>query len=491
MFSHKIFRCIPAALVCLLASSAMAGPVYQPPGANLTLGDVTHGQRLQSASTNPAAAAADMVRGREVRARGMVFSASAGLEYGNVQDLFDFYDRITSGYDPGDSGSGGGPGQDPGDKPDGGIDLGEIWDRLDPDVQDGVRAIADEVARQTVIAALISKEGYGRAWFAADLPFVVGTEYFGGAWTFGLHHSGSSKAFGLVDDIEFDRDAAREILNDWLGQLPGNRPTVLPVSSDVTLYYEPETNGFGLGIANDSSLIAKATRQTELSAGYSRQAWSNESGSLYLGIRAKAYFMNLSRISIRFGDITDSSELFDEIRNADYRSDTRLGMDVGALWVADRYQLGIQITNVNEPNFRFPGVNLDPYSADRIIEFLQADQSYRMDRQGKLEGSWFGRERRWSAHIGLDADPATDPLGDEFQWLTLSTGLQFDSRWLQDLRIGYRENLAGTRLNYLGVGLTAFRFLNFDVSSALDTTSIDGNKLPRGLMLSLGFQVNW
>ena len=114
-----------------------------------------------------------------------------------------------------------------------------------------------------------------------------------------------------------------------------------------------------------------------------------------------------------------------------------------------------------------------------------------MDRQVKLEGSWFGRERRWSAHVGLDADPATDPLGDDFQWLTVSTGFQFDSRWLQDLRIGYRENLAGTRLNYLGIGMTAFRFLNFDISSALDTTSIDGTKLPRGLMLSLGFQVNW
>lgn len=491
MSGHNISNRIAAALACMLASSVMASPVYQPPGANLTLGDVTHGQRVQSASTNPAAAAADMVRGQEAGTRGVVFSGSAGVEYGNVQDLFDFYDRITRGYDPGDPGSGGGPGQDPDDKPDGGIDLGEIWDRLDPDVQEGVRAIADEVARQAVIAALISTEGYGRAWYAADLPFVVGTEYFGGAWTFGLHYSGSSKAFGLVDEIEFDPDAAREILNGWLALLPGNRPSILPVSSDVTLYYDPPTNGFGLGIRNDSSIIAKATRRTELSAGYSRQAWSNESGSLYLGVRGTAYFMNMSRISVRFGDITDSSTLFDEIRNADYRSDTRLGMDVGALWVADRYQLGIQVTNVNEPNFQFPGVNLDPYSAERIIAFLEADRSYTMDRQVKLEGSWFGRDRRWSAHIGLDADPATDPLGDEFQWLTLSTGFQFDSRWLQDLRIGYRENLTGTRLHYFGLGMTAFRFLNFDISSALDTTSINGNKLPRGLMFSLGFQVTW
>ena len=43
---------IPAVglLAALLAGSTLAGPVYQPPGANLTLGDVTHGMRVQSAS---------------------------------------------------------------------------------------------------------------------------------------------------------------------------------------------------------------------------------------------------------------------------------------------------------------------------------------------------------------------------------------------------------------------------------------------------------
>ena len=475
---------------CLLASTALAGPVYQPPGANLTLGDVTHGQRVQSASTNPAAAAADLARGSDARARGVVFSASAGIEYGNIQELFDFYDRVTAGYEPGDPPAEG-PGQNPGDKPDGGIDLGEIWDRLDPDVQEGISAIADELARQVVLGALISKEGYARTWVAADLPFVVGTEYFGGAWTFGLNVSGSSKAFGLVDDIEFDRDAARQVLEDWLAQLAPTRPTILPISDDVTLYYDPASFGFGLGIANDSSLITKSTRLTDLSASYSRPVLSNESGSLFLGLRGTAYYMQMSRISLRFGDITDSSELFDEIRDADYRSDTRFGMDVGALWVADRYQLGLQITNVNEPRFQFPGVDLEPYSAERIIEFLQADQTYTMDRQVKLEGSWFGKDRRWSAHVGLDADPATDPLGDDFQWLTVSADWRFDSRWLQHLRVGYRDNLTGTELTYLSAGLTAFRFLNFDISSALDTVSINGNKLPQGLMLSLGFQVNW
>lgn len=474
-----------------LVSSSLAGPVYQPPGSNLTYGDVTHGQRVQSASTNPAAAAADLARGREARTRGTVFSASAGLEYGNIQELFDFYDQVTKGYNPSEPGEGGGPGQNPGDKPDGGIDLGEIWNNLDPDIQAAVESIAAEVARQAAIAAVIKTEGYGKAWVAADLPFVIGNEYLGGAWTFGLNYSGTAKAFGLVDELDFDRDAARQALEDWFAQLPGNRPIALPVSDDVVLNYDPATNGVGLGIVNDSSIIAKSARTTEISAGYSRLALATDAGSLFLGMRGQLYYMELGRTSVRFGDITDSSELFDEIRDANFRSDTRAGFDLGALWVADRYQAGIQVKNVNEPRFQFPGVDLTPYSSDQIIDFLTRDQTYTMDRQVKLEASAFGKERRWSVHVGLDADPATDPLGDEFQWLTLSTGFVTDSRWIPSFRFGYRENLAGTELKYVSAGLTAFRFLNFDVASALDTVTIDGDKLPQGLMFSLGFQITW
>jgi hypothetical protein len=47
------------ALGTALTVAANAGPIYQPPGANLTYGDVTHGQRVLSAAGNPAAAAAD------------------------------------------------------------------------------------------------------------------------------------------------------------------------------------------------------------------------------------------------------------------------------------------------------------------------------------------------------------------------------------------------------------------------------------------------
>ena len=489
MIIRPILTAAVSGIALCCANLVHAGPVYQPPGANLTYGDVTHGKRVQSASSNPAAAAADLARNTGKPTRGTVLSGAAGLEYGNIQNLFDFYDQVTGAYEPSEPGTGDFPAQLPELKP--GLDLGEIWDRLDPDAQAAVTAIATEVATQVVLAALIAEEGHAKAWIAADAPFMFGNEYLGGAWTFGVNWSGSSKAFGLVQPFDFDLDVARQALQDWFDTLPIDRPTQFPISNHIDLEVDPVTNSVFFTIDNDSSILTKSTQTTELNVGYSRQAWSTSAGSLFLGAEARLYLMQLSRLSVRFGDITDSEELFDAIRDANFRTDENLGVDLGALWVGENYQLGAQVTNINEPKFTFPNVNLDPYRSDGAIRFLQRDQVYTMDRQLKLEASLFTASRSWSAHLGYDADPATDPMGDRFQWLTVSGGFSTDSWWLPGGRIGYRQNLAGTELKYVSIGVTAFRIFNFDISSALDTVKIDGQKLPQGLMLSVGFEIAW
>jgi hypothetical protein len=474
-----------------LTASVSAGPVYQPPGANLTLGDVTHGKRILSASSNPAAAAADRVRGEGKPVRGTVLSGAAGLEYGNVENLFDLYNELSQAYAPSDPGTGGGPGQDPDDKPDDGINIGDILDQINPDIGAALDAIATEIATQTVLLLLIREEGYAKAWLSADAPFVFDKQVLGGTWTFGVNWSGSSKTFGITEPIDFDPDIAIQRIEDWVNTLPINRPSTLPISDDIELTPTPGQNAVFLAITNDSSLVSKSTQTTELSFSYSREALSGETGNLYFGARANIYLKQLSRLSVRFGDITDSEELFDAIRNADFRSDEGAGIDLGVLWVSGNYQLGAQVTNINEPKFRFPDVNLEPYSSQQAIEFLQRDSIYKLDRQLKLEASIFTDDRRWSAHLGYDVDPVTEPMGDRFQWVTLSGGYTTDSWWIPSARIGYRQNLAGTKLGYASIGATLFKYVNIDIASALDTVKIDGQKLPQGLMGSIGFEISW
>ena len=478
-------------IALLAVSRAIGAPVYQPPGANLTYGDVTHGQRVTSAMSNPAAAAANLERAGERGSGGMALSATAGIEYGNVQDLFDKIDELAEAFKPSDPDEDPPPpGQDPGDKPDDGIDIGDIIDELDPDYVDTAKAIAKEVGVRAALLALIALDGYAKAFVSGDLPVVIGKELLGGAWTFGVNWSGTSKAYGIADDIEFNEQEALDFLRDTLGNGPLNLPRKVNLPGDT----EISIDQFGqvlLYIDNDSLMLTKAATTAEISAGYSRRVWPTARGSLYLGGEGKLYRMRLSRLDIRLGDITDSDEVFDAIRSGDFRTDNGFGMDIGALWVGNFYQVGATVTNINEPTFLFPAADETSYSDLDIINLLRQDQVYTMERQFRFESSIYTPNRRWNVNMGFDANAVPDPMGDEFQWLSVSAGYATESWWIPGVRVGYRKNLAGTELSYLGAGVTVFKFVNIDVASSLDTVSISGKTLPQGLIASIGFQVNF
>lgn len=482
-----------AGVACLIAAPTLGAPVYMPPSANLIYGDVTHGQRVLSASSNPAAAAVDVVRGGGKSVSGTVISLGAGLEYGNVQNLFDAIDQLSKAFKPTDPGMGGGdnPGQNPDEKPDGGIDIGDIIDELDPDLRAAVEVVAKEVAVQAALLTLIADEGYGKAFLQADAPFVIGRDLFGGAWSFGFNWSGVSKAFGIAEPIEFDVDQALMNLENAFNQGPNDPAVTYDLSGGIFMRVDPINDSVRIEFTNDSSIVTKASQTYEFNVGYSRQVWPTKAGSLFVGGDANLYFMKLSRLSVRFGDITDSDELFDAIRHSEFRDATGIGFDLGALWVANNYSVGLSVNDINEPTFNFPDVNLDPYTSEPIIGFLVADQKFTMESQWKFEGSIFSANRRWTVNLGLDANAVPDPMGDDYQWFTLSAGYATNSWWLPGIRAGFRQNLAGTEMSYVGLGLTAFKFVNFDIASALDTVDISGTKLPQGLMASIGFQIAW
>jgi hypothetical protein len=383
-------RSMLAVAAMLVAGNAWGQALFQPPGANLTYGDVTHGMRAQSASTNPAAAAADMARQGDDARSGTVLSVAAGIEFGNIQEVWDLYDEVFRSYRPSD-GDVEAPGQLPETKPPGGIDLGKIWDSLDPDIQDELKAVADEVTRQAAILALISTEGYGKAWIAADAPFVFSRPRWGGAWTAKLQWSGTSRAFGIVENIEFDEEEARAAIREWFDTEVANRPGALQVGGQVYLLLDALGN-VRFSLQNDSAVAYKATQLLTASTGYSRAAWSNDAGTLFVGGEAHLHNMRLSGLGVRFGDMSDSEELFDQIRTADYKSDTRVSFDAGVLWVGENYQLGAQLTNVNEPDFLFPGIDTSPFTSEAIIRRLKRERTYTMARQLKLEASLFDQD---------------------------------------------------------------------------------------------------
>jgi len=309
----SFFRFATAATIMLLATSAWAEPVYQPPGANLTYGNVTHGHRIHSTTSNPASAAAQIERGAGRATSGGAISVTAGIEYGNIAELFDTIDELSKSFEPSDPGGEGDPKPENPREP---INIGQIIDTNFPNHKEVIDQVAREVGRQAAILAVIAAEGHAKAFVSVDAPFVVGTEVLGGAWTFAVNWSGTSKAIGLVDPIDFDFDQVLEdFKNDYDPSFtPDMQPRRYDVSGDVNLFVDPVTGNYGMNLSNDSLLLTKAAKTLELSLGYSWLAKKSADGNLFIGVEGKFYDVALSRVSVRFGDITDSEELFDAIR---------------------------------------------------------------------------------------------------------------------------------------------------------------------------------
>ena len=476
-------------LLALASSAAQATPIYQPPGVNLVYGDLTHGYGAQSASTNPAAAAVELGRAEKESTVYMMPSLTAGIEYGNVQELFDLVDDVSKSFKPSPPGTGGGSGQNPGDKEGEEIDM--IIDTLFPDLRDTMNKVAKEVAVLGATLAFIAVEGYGKAFAAVDIPIVVGEKMLGGAWNFGVNYSGTTKAFGIAQPINFDFDQALAELEAAYNLMPGDPATEYDLTGDVVLRVDPNSGSVRLRLENDSLLLTKVATIGEFAAGYGRQVWSTDSGRLFVGGKAKFYSVGLSRASVRFGDITDSDELFDAIRHADLSHESGFGIDIGASWVAQHFLIGATLVNINEPDFKYPAVDTSAYTNQAIIDFLNRDDTYTMEAQLRLESSLYTTDRRWIVNIGLDANEVQDPVGDDFQWATVSAGYNTNKWWLPGVRFGFRKNLAGTEIGYLAFGMTVLKYVNLDIASALETVHISGESLPRGLMFSLGFQANF
>ncbi len=493
-------RCLIALVTLSVAAAfgsgaAPAGPVYQPPGANLTYGDVSHGHRVSSAAGNPAAGAADVARlgDQEDPPRfGMVVSGVGGIEYGNLDEFYRRVDEIATAIKPPPE-DGGDPGpENPIYPPGGGISIGDIIEICCPNFAAIIDRVKTEVGTRAALLTLIGVDGYAKVFASADVPLLVSEEMLGGTWSFGLNWSGAAKAYGIADTkIEFDAAAALDDLASQYELMAGDPETAFDIVGDVDIVIDPASGRVRAFIDNDSTLLTKASKTTELSVSYSRKATELANGTLFLGAEGKLYDLRLSRIGFRFGNITDTEELFDAIRDSNFISDIGAGLDVGALWVAPRYQVGATITNLNEPKFIYPDIDERGYTDEFVIRRLFRDRRYKMERQIKLEASAFSPNRRWGLNFGIDTNAVEDPMGDDFQWLTVSGGWTSNNKWFNNARFGYRRNLAGSKLDYLGAGVTAFKWFNIDLAVELQRVEIKDDTLPRGLLLSMGFQFDF
>ena len=481
-----LFSKTPLCVAVLLSSpfSSVLADIH-PSNASLN-----YSQRALSNTGNPAAAALVVERKDPHVMTGGLIEFGAGLEYGDVDELFEKIDELREEFKSSslEGDSTGGPSIP--SNPDSDINWDDIFNEY-PDLEGRLDALKDQVATTAALAALIASEGYAKAELKGGAAFVLNEDLYGGTLSFGYSYIANSQVKGLFEDINFDSAQAKEELQKLPDLAVTDPIQELDLSGGITLFYNPANHNTKLTIDNDSLLLVKASKINQFSLSYSRKLQAFEGGDLYWGAKPTFYRVGLTNVSTRIGDITDSEALFDDIKNADFVYENGFDVDLGLVWAAPHYQLGASLTNVIENSYDFPEIDRRRYSSNTILQQLDRQEEYTMQRQLKLEAGIYTEQRHWSLNIEADANPIEDPMRDEYQWVTVTGGYAADSWWLPSARLGFSRNLAGTELSYINAGITVMKFINIDAATTTETVSLDGNKLRRGFNVRLGVQFDY
>lgn len=495
----KTKRIFQSAFLCasVLAEQAIAAPNYQPAGNDLTNGHGVQAGDMFSGLTNPASIS--MLSDSEFDYFAIAPSVGFAIEYGNVDDIFETIDQLAVKFGANDgSGSGGSGGS--GD-PDGEVD--SIFDAAkkilnenvdlektlaeNPGLEAAITDVAVEFAVVGSLVAIMAEEAYAKADAQLDIPILLGADSSGGHWAVGINSSFTSKVFGLADVPVFNVDYAVQQVADYLNALDGTEPDEIDLSGGLLLNVDQATGSIDSGeFVNESLLLTKVAQVDEFSLNYARQVGQFDAGQLHLGTKLKYLRVGLSQVGIRFGDVTDSEKIFNDLKNAKFEHEDNIGFDLGATWQGDIYNLGLAWVNINQPEFKFSGISQEGFQKENILSEIQDHKKYVMESQAKLSAGLFTIDKRWSMNVGLDANGVEDVMLDASQWANISGAYSSGNRYFSAVRAGYRQNLVGTELSYISGGLTMFNFLNLDVASSTETVEINGTTLPRSFAVNLG-----
>lgn len=469
------------------STTVIAEPIYHPSGPKLTFGGMTHRQMTVSDMGNPAHPAAIPYPEGDNGVYGAGLSIGLGIEYDANDNLFKLLDRAA------DSGASV-PGGD-----DGSGSSGEIGDTLIPilppgteltaEQQQKLNELVDEVATAAAVIALSVTGTNAKAFLSADVPVLISNDTVGGAWTFGANVSVTTDLKGLNDPIDFDADTAKTNLQTaYEADSPDTDPVTYDLSGGASVTVNPD-GSTKFRIDNNSGVITKAAQVTEISVGYSRKVWQKDDNKVLIGIEPKYLDVGLSNTAVPISDIDDAKDIFEALDNSNFNYEQDFSVDIGAIWTGKQYQVGATLTNLNEPEFRYPEHDVSGFTNPDIIKAIRDSELYVMERQLKLEGGYITSSGAWGINFGIDANAVPDPMGDDYQWVSVGAGFASDNWWLPGARLGVRKNMAGTELTYVTAGVTVFNIVNLDIASTTETITVDGSTVPRGLIANIGMQV--
>lgn len=424
-------RAIAIAVLSAISAGVQAAPGFYPAGSNLTYGVNNTARSVVSATTNPAAGSMAFKQGESRFRFGIVSSVGVGFEMGKVDNFADELDTLIS------------------------------------KTTDGTGTLSD-VDKFNALLPVLARDGYVNFTAGGQaplMPMLIASEALGGALTL---------------DINATVQGRLNFLHD----------TANPIALDPSL---------NLNTQNNSFLVTGATI-LETGLGYSRPLLIKEGGSLYGGVKAKLYRVSYGRSLVAISSMQNqqTGDVIADEFDKNTRESSAIGLDLGMVWAKDNWNVGATAMNVNAPAFK--GKPLDQGCGDANCNAaafftttgaLPGTVTYTMDPQLRVEGGVHSASRRWVATAAYDANAVKDALGSEYQWAVASLGYDARNFYLPGLRVGYRGNLAGSKMSYATMGLTLLSVLNLDLAYGLESVVVDGQKQPRAAMANLGLEMRF
>lgn len=267
---------------------------------------------------------------------------------------------------------------------------------------------------------------------------------------------------------------------------------------DDELTFNSQNNLFDTATA----IYLKSGSETTISISYGRVAYESDFGTLYAGIKAKYINMGLSKQLIPLVQLagSDLGDLIEDEYDRNQRSSSDFGVDLGFVWEAENYRLGLSAENLNSPEFEYGeiGTNcalIEEGSRARsncevaryfgsvtgdinLSEVHVKDPTVRIDGLYHLSDKWF-------VTGAYDLVEYNDTVGAKQQWVHAALAYTSESSVIPGFRVGYHKNLSGTETSSITAGLTLFQVVNLDLEYGLESVEVDNTNVPRRTGISI------
>lgn len=270
---------------------------------------------------------------------------------------------------------------------------------------------------------------------------------------------------------------------------------------DAELTFNNQNNSF----ATASALYLKSGIQQTYSVSYGKEIFINHSGKLYAGAKLKYIHMELSKQVLPLVELAGEklSDFIEDEYDQNKLSTGNLGLDLGIVWDANSYRIGLTLENINSPTFDYGeiGVNCTDIAENTSSRNSCESAKYFTQTTGEINAKEVHKKQaimRADALVNIsdkvqfttaiDLSKYDDIVGDDNQWLRAAIIYNSNENILPSIRVGYHKNLSGFKTSSITAGLTLFEILSFDIEYGLESVEIDGTSAPRRAGFSLSIQ---